>query len=76
MLLEYRPHTWPCNGRYRVWTEEDAGYGAFQLVSTAELKIIIRACTLMGWAVRPAPDVHPDDIVTISEKEAILVCPK
>lgn len=53
MLIEYREHD---NCLYRVWTQEDAAYGAFQILTLTELKALIRVGTKMHWIVRPAKD--------------------
>lgn len=59
LLVEYREHD---GLRYRVWTPEDAAYGSFKVVTPLELRIIVRACTLMGGLCRPARDAHINPI--------------
>ncbi len=51
MVIEYREHD---SQRFRVWSEQDAAYGCFHLVTLDQLKMIIRANRLMGVVVRPA----------------------
>ncbi|MBV9694311.1 MAG: hypothetical protein JO261_11490 [Alphaproteobacteria bacterium] len=50
--IEYRPHDHA--GWYRVWTEEDAAYGSFTIVTAEQLRMIVRANRLMRIVVRPA----------------------
>lgn len=59
LLVEYRQHD---SETFRVWTEEDARYGSFQLLNINQLRVVIRACTLMGGLCRPARDSHEDPV--------------
>jgi len=47
---------------FRVWTPEDSAYGAFQVVSKADLRIIIKAFRLMHGQCVPANDAYIDPI--------------
>lgn len=57
--VQYREHD---GERYRVWTHEDARYGAFKVLARRELQIVIRACTLLGGTCIPAMDAECDPI--------------
>lgn len=58
-MIEYREHD---DGRYRVWTQQDANYGAFTLVNADQLRMIVRANRLMGIVVRHADGGTPIDM--------------
>jgi hypothetical protein len=62
LLAEYREHEVGSGCRYRVWTQEDANYGSFKIVSKTELVLISEAFHLMGGCCRPAEDAHIDSV--------------
>lgn len=70
MLIQYREHG---DGRYRVWTEQDARYGCFQVLTLTELKVVIRASTLMCFTIRPAEDAECDTVVIDQNEFVTLV---
>ena len=53
MWLKYRVHD---SERFRVWTPEQAQYGQFQILTKAELDIVIEACRLMSYSCTQADD--------------------
>ena len=59
MAIEYREHG---DGRYRVWSPQDAAYGSFHLVTPDQLRLIVRANRLMGVVVRHADNDEPIDM--------------
>jgi len=50
LLAEFREAGY----HFRVWTQEDASYGSFKVVSREELLCIARAFHLMGGCCRQA----------------------
>lgn len=61
MWIKYREHD--NHGEYRVWTEEQAAYGQFQILTEEQLKIVIQACRLMAYDCVPADDANIDPIM-------------
>lgn len=59
LLFEYRQHD---QQRFRVWSREDAAYGAFQILTLDQLRLVIRSCTLMGGLCRPSRDAYINQI--------------
>jgi hypothetical protein len=55
MILYWREHEFPEN-RKRVWTEQDAGYGSFNVLELNQFQMLLEVAKFMNWTIIEARD--------------------